>query len=204
MKLPDRKEWNLRQFSTLKHVAKVCIDRLISVPSRGDKLETAPQQQAWENLHWRAQKAWSQVRPVPSTAHEKSTFTTWSEAEEPAQKIFFSTFNSKTFWGFTEMGCLPVCSLLSWLVRKNNLRLGFWTSDFFDPLCSANNCSPVSYNPKSLPEVFGTLKHHLQKVPTQHYKLLASLFFPHKYKLLPILQVCSRLVDLQNKACSYD
>lgn len=76
----------------MKHAAKVCIDRLISVPSRGDKLETTPQQQARESLQWRARKAWSEISQS-SFFHgmmKNGLAITWSDAEEAAQMIFFS------------------------------------------------------------------------------------------------------------------
>lgn len=75
----------------MKQVAKVCMDRLISVPSRADKLETTPQQQAWEKRQWRARKAWSEVSQA-SFFHcmmKNTLATTWSDTEEAAQKIFF-------------------------------------------------------------------------------------------------------------------
>lgn len=128
IKLPDKKEWPLKHFSTLKHVAKVCI---ISVPSKGDKLETAPQQQAWENLQWRAWKTWSQVNQAsffPGTM--KNALAQQTDAEEPTQKIFFSHLIQRLSEVLLRWAaCLCVVCYPDWKGRI--IWLAFWTSDFF-------------------------------------------------------------------------
>lgn len=116
-----------------------------------------------------------------------------------AEDLFFFTFDSKTFWGFTEVGCLPVWSLLSWLIRKIRLRLGFWTSDVFDPLCSANKCFAGFLQSKESAWHILHLQTPSSKGPHSTVKITSFSFFPHKHKLVPILQVCSRLDSLPAK-----
>lgn len=164
----------------MKHVAKVCIDRLISVPSRGDKLETTPQQQAWKKSLVKSMKSLVRGKSVQflSLHDEKWICHNMKWCRGSNSEALFFKFNSKTFWGFTEMGCLPVCSLLSWLIRKNKLRLwflNFWL--FLILYVLLTTASPFFYNSKRLSDIFCTFKHHLLKVPTQQYKLLAFLFF---------------------------
>ena len=106
---------------------------------------------------------------------------TWSDAVETAQRFFY-TFNSKTFWGWTERGCPSVCTLLSWLIRKNKLELSFWTHGFLLILyVLLTTASLVCYSPKRLPDIFCSPQHRFPKVPTQQHKLIASLFSPSVY-----------------------
>lgn len=166
IKLHDRGELILMQFSTTNHVVEPSVDRPTSVRSRSDDMQTAPQQPAWESpcKAWKAQ-SWITWACFFHCWMKNALVTIWSDAEGAAQ-IFFFSFNSKTFWGFTERGCLSVCSLLSWLIRKNKLRLGFWTSDFSLILCVLlTSASPFVTIQRACLALFAPLNTTFQRYP---------------------------------------
>lgn len=166
IKLHERKEeLILMQASTVKHAVDWSSDR----SSSSDKLQTAPQWLSWENPPAKSIKSLvaNSKRLFLPLLDENCTSCNLEWCRGNSIKVFF-TFNSKAFWGWTERSCLSVCTLLSWLIRKNKLKLSFWTRGFLLILyVLLTTASLVCYSPKRLPDISCSPQHHFPKVPTQ-------------------------------------